>query len=509
MTRSRVELFEEIRKAHDREELGIRALANRFGVHRRAVRQALASPMPPPRRPVARSSPSLDPWKSTIDAWLAADEGAPRKQHHTARRVFQRLVEEHGAEVGESTVRRYVAAARARRPVALVSVKVPQSHPAGEEAEVDFGQISFRLGREQVVGRMFIMRLSASGKAFHRVYANEAQEVFIDGHVRAFEHFGGVPIRIRYDNLKPAVARVLKGRDRKESERFVALRSHYGFDSFFCLPGQEGAHEKGGVEGEVGRFRRRHLVPLPAVETLAELNDLVALADERDDARHIFGHRQSVGEDFAGELEVLRSLPDERFEMMLALECRVDHKSRICVRQCFYSVPARYVGRRIDVFLGAEYVEARDNNRVVARHERGIEKGSEHLCLDHYLEVLEKKPGALAGATALQAARSSGSFGPLHERFWITARRKLGDAEGTRALIEVLLAHRHIERDLLLTGIERALAIGSVDPAVVLVEARRSKEPANKTPVPIGSLHRFDRPVPVLSPYDELLQVSS
>ena len=158
------------------------------------------------------------------------------------------------------------------------------------------------------------------------------------------------------------------------------------------------------------------------------------------------GHRQSVGEDFAGELEALRSLPDERFEMMLALECRVDHKSRICVRQCFYSVPARYVGRRIDVFLGAEYVEARDNNRGVARHERGIEKGSEHLCLDHYLEVLEKKPGALAGATALQAARSSGSFGPLHERFWITARRKLGDAEGTRALIEVLLAHRHIER---------------------------------------------------------------
>lgn len=509
MVRSRVELFEQIRKAHDREDLGIRALAARFGVHRRVVRQALASAIPPPRKVTSRAAPSLDPWKATIDAWLAEDETAPKKQRHTARRVFQRLIEEHGAEVGESTVRRYVAVAKSRRPVALVSVKVPQSHRVGDEAEVDFGQISFRLSGEQVIGRMFVMRLSASGRAFHRVYANEAQEVFIDGHVRAFEHFDGVPLRIRYDNLKPAVARVLKGRDRKETERFVAMRSHYAFDSFFCIPGQEGAHEKGGVEGEVGRFRRRHLVPLPKVGTLGELNDFVSLADAKDDARHIFGHRHSVGVDFAAELRALRPLPDERFEMMLALNCRVDHKSRICVRQCFYSVPARYVGRRISVYLGAEHIEARDANLVVAQHERAVGKGTERLCLDHYLEVLDRKPGALLGATALEAARASGSFCAVHERFWKAARRKLGDAEGTRALIEVLLAHRHIERGVLLEGIERALAGGSVDPAVVQVEARRSAEKALAAPAPIGSLRRFDRALPVLSPYDELLEAHS
>jgi transposase len=509
MARSRVELFEEIRKAHDREELGIRALANRFGVHRRAVRQALTSPIPPPRKPTVRPSPALDPWKPTIDRWLTEDESAPRKQRHTARRVFQRLVEELGADVGESTVRRYVAQAKRDRPVSISKVNVPQSHPAGEEAEVDFGQITFRLGGELVIGRMFIMRLSASGKAFHRIYANEAQEVFIDGHVRAFEHFGGLPGRIRYDNLKPAVTRVLRGRDRTESERFVAMRSHYGFDSFFCIPGQEGAHEKGGVEGEVGRFRRRHLVPLPDVATLAELNELVALADAKDDARHIFGHHDTVGEEFAAELPALRALPDERFELTLALSCRVDHKSRVCVRQCFYSVPARYVGRRIDVFLGAEHVEAREGGRVVAHHERAVGKGVESLCLDHYLEALERKPGALPGATALGAARASGSFGPIHERFWDAARRKLGDADGTRALIEVLLAHRNTNRDALLGGIERALEVGSVDPAVVLVEARRATEQTNPVLLPIGSLARFDRPAPTLSPYDELLEASS
>lgn len=248
---------------------------------------------------------------------------------------------------------------------------------------------------------------------------------------------------------------------------------------------------------------------MPKVETLSQLNELIALADEKDDARHIFGHLHSVGAEFADELPAFRPLPAESFEMMLALHPRVDHKSRVCVRQCSYSVPTRFVGRRIDVYLGAEHVEAREGGRVVVRHERAVGKGTEQLCLDHYLEVLDRKPGALAGATALGAARASGSFTDVHERFWTAARRKLGDPAGTRALIEVLLAHRHVDHQVLLEGMERALAAGSVDPAVVLVEARWSGEGGRSVPLPIGSLHLFDRPMPVLSPYDELLEANS
>jgi transposase len=368
--RSKVELFEQIRKCREREQLGIRALARRFGVHRRDVRLALASPVPPARRTPERRSPKIDRWRSVIDGWLEADKDAPRKQRHTARRVWQRLVAEHGAEIGESTVRRYVAAWKATQPPVLVEVKVPQTHPLGAEGEVDFGRVSYLLNGVLCEGHMFVMRLSASAKGFHRVYGNEAQQAFLDGHVRAFDHFGGVPGRVRYDNLKPAVDRVLKGRDRAESERFIALRSHYGFDSFFCQPGVEGAHEKGGVEGEVGRFRRRHLVPLPDVSSLAELNELIAAADAADDARWVSGRRLSVGEHFALEAETLRSLPGEPFDPTLVLSPRVDAKSRVCVRQCFYSVPVGYVGRRIDVRLGAETIEALDGNAVVARHDR-------------------------------------------------------------------------------------------------------------------------------------------
>jgi hypothetical protein len=330
--------------------------------------------------------------------------------------------------------------------------------------------------------------------------------VFLDGHVRAFEHFGGVPGRIRYDNLKSAVERVLKGRDRVESDRFVALRSHYGFDSFFCQPGLKGSHEKGGVEGEVGRFRRRHLVPVPHVASMAELNDRLLAAAAADDRRFVAQRRITVAEHFALEAEALRALPGEPFDVAVVLNARVDRKSRISVRGCCYSVPARYTGRRVNVRVGAETVEVLDGASVVARHPRGL-KGDEVLVLDHYLEVLAIKTGAFPGATALARARAGGAFGPTHERFWTQARHRLGDRDGTRALIEVLLLARTIGPDALSAGIERALTAGSVDPAVVAIEARRASHDTVAAVVPIGEgLTRFDRPAPTTRHYDQLLE---
>jgi transposase len=167
--RSKVELFEQIRRAAEFEELSIHALALRFGVHRRTVRQALTTAVPPPHHYPERAAPVLDAWKPIIDAWLEEDKSAPKKQRHTARRIFQRLVDEHGAQVSETTVRRYVAQTKGRQAIALPEVMIPQDHPLGYEAEVDFGQIGFRLNGELVEGWMFVMRLSASGKGFHRI----------------------------------------------------------------------------------------------------------------------------------------------------------------------------------------------------------------------------------------------------------------------------------------------------------------------------------------------------
>jgi transposase len=170
------------------------------------------------------------------------------------------------------TVSRYVAKRRVELGLDQQEVLVPQTHLPGAEAEVDFGEFYATVAGVWIKLWMFVMRLSHSGRAFHVAFATQAQEAFLQGHVLAFQHFGAVPGRVRYYNLKPAVVRVLRGRDRDESGRFIALRSHYGFDSFFCRPGKDGAHEQGGVEGEIGRFRRRHLVPVPTVASLAELN---------------------------------------------------------------------------------------------------------------------------------------------------------------------------------------------------------------------------------------------
>lgn len=509
--RSRVEQFERIRRDARDDELSIRALADKHKVHRRTVRAALADAVPPVRKPPARSAPVLGPYAATIRGWLVDDLTAPRKQRHTARRVWQRLLEEHGAVVAESSVRNIVAQLRVEITPGQ-QVMVPQTHPAAEEAEVDFGEFQAVIAGVVMKVWMFCLRLSHSGKAVHIAYANQSQESFLDGHVRAFAALGGVPVgMIRYDNLKPAVIRVALGRERLENPRFVAMRSHYGYDSFYCIPGIEGAHEKGGVEGEIGRFRRRHLTPVPHVGSLAALNAALVAADERDDARRIGARAETVGAAAARELPLLRPLPEEVFDVAARLSCRVDAKARVCVRQSYYSVPARYAGRRLEVRLGATTVTAVDAGRVVASHTRSLHKGSEDLVLDHYLEVLGRKPGALAGATALVAARASGAFTPVHQRFWDAARRQLGDGPGTRALVGVLLLHRTLPAAAVVAGIEAALTLGSFDADLVAVEARRSML-TQLTPVPIvlpptaGAAAAIGRPAPSLAGYDQLLK---
>jgi transposase len=501
-----VELFEQIRRDRRDGQLSIRELADKHRVHRRTVREALANAIPPPRKTYPpRPRPATEPYVEIIDAWLIGDRDVPRKQRHTARRVWQRLVAEHGATLAEVTVSRYVARRKVELGLGRAEVAVPQTHPPGAEAEVDFGEFYASVAGVWIKLWMFVMRLSHSGRAFHVAFATQAQEAFLQGHVLAFAHFGAVPARIRYDNLKPAVVRVLRGRDREESERFIALRSHYGFDSFFCRPGIEGAHEKGGVEGEIGRFRRRHLVPVPTVASLAELNTLIAAGDLLDDTRVITGRPLMIAAAFAAELPALLPLPAEPFDPARLLEARVDNRARVSVRQCYYSVPARYSGRRLAVRLSATTVEILDAGKTVARHERAAGRYVEVLTLDHYLEVLKTKPGALPGATALVQAKASGAFTPTHQSYWDAARKARGDAAGTRALIEVLLAHRTLPATALINAMSKAIDAAVFDPQVVVIEARREANGHVAPVIPIGALARYDRPAPTLTAYDDLL----
>lgn len=483
MALSRVQLFELIRRDRRLDpQVPVRELMRRYRVSHRTVCQALESALPPPRRSPARSRPSaLGTAAGWVDEMLRADLDAPRKQRHTAKRVFERLRDEYDfAEASYRTVCTYVARRRreivaaAREGSTVVQGMVPQTHEPGAEAEVDFAEVFVEVAGEQVKCHLFTLRMSYSGKAVHRVFASQSQEAFMEGHIEAFRVLGGVATRhIRYDNLKPAVNQVCFGRSRVESTRWVAFRSHYGFDPFYCLPGKDGAHEKGGVEHEGGRFRRTHLVPVLSVASLAELNEHLARVDEQEDARHVHGAPASVGFNFAVEAPLLRPLPGEDFEPGLTLTPTVRRDSRVVVRQCYYSVPARFIGTRVRVLLRANEVLVLERAQVVARHPRLSRRWDYSDDLDHYLEILLAKPGALAGSTALAQARAGGRFTSEHEAFWAAARTAHGEAAGTRALIEVLLLHRRMPSEAVLAGLVACLHAGSTSPDLVAIEARK------------------------------------
>jgi transposase len=504
---SRVELFEQIRRDHEREGLSIRALAERYRVHRRTVRQALESPLPPARKtPERRPAPALGEYRLLIDAWLEADRNAPRKQRHTARRIWRRLVDEHGARVAERTVREYVAARRRELGEPGV-VFVPQIHQAGMEAEVDWGEAHVLLGGREVKVQLFYLRACFSGAAFCMAFRRCSQQAFLEAHVEAFDWFGGVFALVRYDNLKSAVKLVLRGRRREETDRFIALRSHYLFESAFTLIGIEGAHEKGGVEGEVGRFRRNHLVPLPEVADLAELNALIRAGCEADLDRTIVGRSETVGEALARERPLLRALPAEPADTAELSSVRVDSKALVTVRQNRYSVPVTLAGRRVLARVGAREITVVADGRVVARHERLAERFAVGARLDHYLELLARKPGALAGSLALHQERERGAWPDCFDELWQAIATKVGASEAARQMVDVLILIRDHGPERIELAVRGALAAGAHDGRAVAVLAGRADQ--RKPAAPLTDLDArlagHDRPAPSLTDYDQLL----
>jgi transposase len=527
---SKVELFAAIRR-DSRTGLSNREIERKHRVGWRTVRTALASAWPAPRKAYPKRPSKLDPFKPVIDGMLRTDLDAPKKQRHTITRIYARLIDEHAMSgIAYQTVRDYVAE---RKPQIRVEagrgpaqVFIPQTHRPGAEAEVDFGEVAVRLRGDPVQVWLFALRMSFSGKAVHRTFLSGGQEAFFEGHVHAFEVLGGVPFgKIRYDNLTAAVSRVLGfTRYREESDRWLAFRETYGIEPFYCQPGIEGAHEKGGVEGDIGWFRRNHLVPVPEVDSIDELNELIDGYDIADERRRIGMRPHTVGEHFAVEQPLLKPLPEERVETGRWFCPRVDRYAQVSVRTNRYSVPVRLIGRQVRALLHANRVDVYDKDVVVARHERLMGKGQSRHDLDHYLEGLLRKPGALPGATALEQARSAGKFTSVHDAWWAAARKAHGDRDGTRALIEVLLLHRHMPHEQVVAGIAAALDSGALTADAVALEARRI---ADGQPQPVIDLSELaadrpvvslterrlaqlppdNRPMPSVRAYDELLRL--
>jgi transposase len=221
------------------------------------VREAIGSALPKPRKKTERPRFKLGEAVPFIDAILEADRKAPRKQRHTARRIWQRIQEElPGCEICPRTVRQYVHDRKRALGFLERETYVPQSYDWGVEAQVDWYEAYADLAGERVKLQVFGMRSMASGAAFHHAYLHATQQAFLQAHELAFDYFGGVFHKLRYDNLTSAVKKILRGFRREETTRFVAFRSHWRFAAEFCTPAEP--QEKGGIEGEAGYFRRNH-----------------------------------------------------------------------------------------------------------------------------------------------------------------------------------------------------------------------------------------------------------
>lgn len=503
-----MEQFEAIRKDHAREGLSIRGLARRHGVHRRAVRQALDSATPPTKKkPASRPHPKVGPYRELIEGWLIADKDAPKKQRHTARRIYQRLVDEEGAALAESTVRAYVKKRKRALGLDTPEAYCPQVHLPGAGAEVDWGEAEVVIEGSPVRVNLFLMRSSYSGAAFCWASVNQTQQAFLFAHTLAFEFFGGVYPEIRYDNLTSAVKKILKGRRRVEADRFTALRSHYLYEASFTTPGVKGAHEKGGIEGEVGRFRRRHLVPVPEVDSIDQLNELIEEAIELDLSRVIDGKRSTVAEDFARERGLLIDLPKAPFDTSEQSRVRVDAKSLITVRQNRYSVPVALVGLNVSYRLGAERLEVYHRGRKVAGHARLFGRFEIRASLDHYLELMRKKPGALEGSLALHQSREAKRFPSCFEELWEEITSRHGRSEAARQMVEVLILARDRGAEEVADATRQALASGAIEGKAIEVMLRGRAGVSDVAE--IKDLDRrlafHDRPPPELGQYDNLI----
>jgi transposase len=502
--RAKVELFEQIRREYEFGIGTIQGVARKFGVHRRIVREALANALPARRKKPERKRPRLSAAMPFIDVILEGDRRAPRKQRHTARRIHQRIrAELPGCMVAESTVREYVR--QRKRQLGLIHREtfVPQSYAWGSEAQVDWYEAYADLGGERQKLQVFSLRSMASGAAFHRAYPRATQQAFLEAHEFAFRYCGGVFHHLRYDNLTSAVKKILRGHQREETTRFIAFRSHWGFQAEFCTPAA--AHEKGGVEGEAGYFRRNHWVPVPEARDLEELNEQLLRACRQDQQRQLAGREAPIGVAMQAEQEHLLPLPGEGFDLAEVSFPRVDGSGCVRVRTNFYSVPVR-AGTVVEARVYPAQVELWQEGECIARHERCYGRRQQILDLEHYLEVLERKPGALAGSKPLEQWRKLGRWPVSYDRFWEELIRRHGKPGGTRQMIGLLQLGKAKGDARLQAAVESALALGCGDEAAVryLILTEPESRPAQEA-LEIGWLDRYERSLPMVNDYDQLL----
>jgi len=447
-----VELYGRVRYAVQIEGLSHREAARRFGIDPRTVAKMMKFSAPPGyvrKKPPAK--PKLDPFIPLIDRILGNDKSRPKKQQHTAKRIFERLRDEYGFTGGLTIVKDYVAGWRQRAQ----EMFVPLVHPPGH-AQVDFGEALGIIGGVERKIHFFAFDLPHSDACFVVGYPAETTEAFCDGHIRAFGFFGGVPQSILYDNTKIAVARILGDGKRQRTRVFTELQSHYLFEDRFGRPGK--GNDKGKVEGLVGYARRNYLVPIPVFESFEALNAHLLECCRRRMRDCLRGHDGTIGERLERDLAAFRRpLPPAPYDACEKVATKVSSLSLVRYRLNDYSVPTSHGHRDVLVRGYVHDVVISCGAEVIARHPRSYEREDFVFEPLHYLALIEQKINALDQAAPLAGWQ-------LPEEF-MTLRRLLEarmGKQGKREFVQVLRLMEAFSADEVAVAVREAVARGAI-----------------------------------------------
>ena len=491
-----VEEYGRIRIAH-RDGMSIRQIARRYGHSRRKIRQVLQESEPRPYTlEKERPAPRLGPYKVLIDEVLAADEQAPRKQRHTAAKLYRRLRDEEGYVGGYDQVRRYVGKRRRDRRETFI----PLTHPPGRRLEADFGHIyvDFPDGRHQV--SVLILTWSYSGFRFAVALPSERTEAILAGMVEGFAFFGCTPLEVWWDNPKTVATKILQGRRRQLHTRYEALASHYRFDPRFCMPAR--GNEKSYVENSVYDLQRDWATPVPQVQDLAELNAYLRKCSLAKRDHRMAGKTQTIGDLFELDKQAALALPSHHFDPFVPESAKVDKYQAVRFDTNRYSVPRRWAFTTVTVKAYVDRIDVVSADGVIARHTRSYTRGEWIVEPRHYLAILGRRPAALDHSFVFDRWVLPACFEQLREDF----EKRDGLMVGARQYVRVLqllaeypmkvvqeaIMHGRskvtINADHIITTVHRLNDRRLRGPAERSLEANAS--PAVKIPIP--TLGHFD-----------------
>ena len=446
-----VDLYQRVRRAHFIEGKSIRQVAGMFNLHRDTVNKMLEYSAPPGyRRRQPPRRPKLDPYTGIIDQILQSDQVRPKKQRHTALRIFQRLKAEHGFSGQYTIVKDYVRLHRASNQ----EMFVPLAHPPGH-AQADFGEAQVIIDGVLCKAHYLVVDLPYSDVFYVQAYPGETTEAFCDGHNWAFSFFGGVPQTVLYDNTKLAVARILGDGKRRLTRVFSEVLSHYLFDPRFGRPGK--GNDKGKVENLVGYVRRNLFVPLPAFPSFQALNAYLDAQCRRRLELVRQGHTLTIGERLDQEREALLELPLTPYDASNQQAGRVSSLSLVRYQGNDYSAPVAYGHRAVLVRGYVHQVVISCGEQVIARHPRSYQKGDFVYDPLHYLPLLEHKVGALDQAAPLAGWNLPPEFDTLRRLL----ESRLGK-RGKREYVQVLRLMETFPQPEVHQGVRDALRLGTI-----------------------------------------------